>query len=172
MEIKDYTKAAFFAVTDPSLITVDFNQLAQKQKEIIKARDEQPVKSEGPAEELRKLRRELFVLTERAKSTETYCNNKAAEVRLLEEQLTDAINKKKAAVAKGNALAERACEHTITRLEDDIATVKQDFHRARKVSADSARVLKEWPHCERVKELEKVLGAENDDRVLIKQPKR
>ena len=158
MEIKDITRCAFMA-PDPKLLTVDFEDLAKRAAEHrAKMEKANPPKQEGPAEELRKLRRELFSLEQCATHTETYTNNKVGEVRLLEQYLTDAINKKKAAVAAGNARAERNYEQTITRLEGEVADAEKEFNRARKVSAEAATALKEWPHRERVKELETSLA--------------
>jgi hypothetical protein len=111
-----------------------------------------------PTNELARLRREWFVLEQRAKNTETYCNCKADEVKLLLSQLTDAINSKKNAVASGNALGERYAEHHIARLEGEVADAEREFNRARKVSAGAAIMLKEWPHRGRMTELEKSLA--------------
>jgi hypothetical protein len=160
MEVKDVTRCAFMA-PDPKLLTID---LAAHEQRMTEHRAEMaklnPPKPEGPAKELARLRRELFVLEQRAKNTETYCNNKAGEVRLLEEQLTDAINRKKMAVAAGNAIAERNHEHSITRLEGEKAGVEKEFHRARRVSADTAHTLKEWQTVNdaRLVELQKIVG--------------
>ena len=91
-------------------------------------------------------------------NTDINTNNKAGEVKLLEHNLTEAINKKKVAVASGNALAERNCERTIIRLEDEKLAAEKQFNRARRISAEAATALKEWPHRERVKELQKIVG--------------
>src|SRR5262249_9294169 len=118
--MSDVTKMAFMA-PDPKLITVDFNQIEVKAAERREHMEKlNPPKPEGPEAELRGLRNQLFCLTERAKSTETYTNNKAGEVRLLEQQLTTAIRQKKEAVATGNDLAERYCERAIQRCEKEL----------------------------------------------------
>ena len=151
----DVTKMAFMKAPD-ELMTVNFDDLAKRQKEIIAAREAQPQRQEGPAGQLQKLRRELFCLEQRAASTETYCNNKGDESRLAQQYLNDALAKKKAAVTKGNFSLERNLEHTINRLEGEFDIAEREFHRARKIAAQAARELKEWPHRERVAELEKV----------------
>jgi hypothetical protein len=157
MANNDVTKMAFFA-PDPKLMTVDFNQIEQKAKEIRKARDAQPVRSEGPAGELARLRNELFLLEQRAKHTEVYTNNKAGEVKLLEQQLISVLKQKKNYGDNGNLLAARNCEHQIERLEDERDVAAREFERARKQSAGAAIVLKEWPHHERLKELQKIVA--------------
>lgn len=158
MEIKDVTRCAFMA-PDPKLMTVDFNKIEAFQKQTREEREKNnPPKTEGPAKELAGLRRELFNLTERAKSCETFANNKAGEVKLREQWLAEAINKKKEAVANGNERAERNYEHSIQRLESELADSEKEFHRARKVSLGAANDLKNWPHRERVKELEQSLA--------------
>jgi hypothetical protein len=153
----DVTRMAFFA-PDPKLITIDLAAHEQRMTQLRAERDAQPVRSEGPAEELRKLRNQFFCLTERAKSTETYCNTRADEVKLRQQWLTEAINKKKVAVSSGNAIAERHCEHSLARLEDELADMEKQFTRAQRVSAGAAHDLKEWPHRERIEELQKIVG--------------
>jgi hypothetical protein len=153
----DVTRMAFFA-PDPKLITIDLAAHEQRMKQMRAERDAQPVRTEGPAEELRKLKHTLFNLEQCAMNTEINTNNKAGEVKLLEHQLTEAINKKKVAVASGNALAERHCEHSIARLENEKLAAERLFHNARRVSAGAAHDLKEWPHRERIEELQKIVG--------------
>jgi hypothetical protein len=154
----DVTKMAFFA-PDPKLITID---LAAHEKRMTQLRAERdaanPPRSEGPAEELRKLRNQFFCLTERAKSTETYCNNLAGNVKLLEERINETLKLKKAATDVGNLRGERTYENAIVRLEVERDEVDLQFNRARRVSAEAATALKEWPFRERVKELEKIVG--------------
>jgi len=159
MDIKDVTKCAFFAVTDPKLLTVDFAQLDKKAAERREQMDTlNPPIVEGLAKELQRLRRELFSLQENAKHSEIYCNEQANRVRLIEQQITDAINRKKAAVNSGNALAERNFEHTIARLERERDEAEREFVHARKASAGAAATLKEWPHHARLEELKKLVG--------------
>lgn len=164
MEINDITRCAFMA-PDPKIMTVDLDRVNDVAKKMREARDKDNPAFAGvhpdktPQAELQRLRRELFNLTERAKSTETYCNNKAGEVKLLEQQITDALGHKKEAVSSGNALAERNWERTIQRLEGERDEAAKEFQRARKVSAEAANALKHWPHRERVAEVEKSLGA-------------
>ncbi|HKV79751.1 MAG TPA: hypothetical protein VJP02_16495 [Candidatus Sulfotelmatobacter sp.] len=154
----DITKCVFMR-PDPSLITIDLAKHEQTAKEMRAARDAaNPPRSEGPAEELRKLRRDFFNLESRAKNTEIYCNNKAGEVKLLEQRLTDAIKEKRKAVEAGNDLAARNHEHAITRHEDEKAVAEKEFNRAQRVAAQAANELKHWPHGERVAELEKSLA--------------
>lgn len=144
---------------DPDLFTIDLEKHEQNMKQMRAERDAaNPPRSEGPAEELRKLRGELFKLTERAKSTEVYANNKAGEVKLLLSHIEEALKQKKKAADGGNLLAERNYEHTIARLENERADAEKEFKRAQRVSAQSARELKEWPHRERVEELQKIVG--------------
>jgi hypothetical protein len=162
MANNDITKMSFVATalaqSDPDLMVVDFADLDKKAKEIRKARDAQPVRSEGPAGELARLRNELFLLEQRAKHTEVYTNNKAGEVKLLEQQLTSILKQKKNYGDNGNLLAARNCEHQIERLEDERDVAGREFERARKQSAGAAIVLKEWPHHERLKELQKIVA--------------
>jgi hypothetical protein len=158
MELKDVTRCAFMT-PDPKLITID---LAAHEKRMTQMRAERdaanPPRSEGPAEELRKLRRELFNLEQCAMNTEINTNNKAGEVKLLEHQLTEAINKKKVAVASGNALAERYGEQSIARLENEKLEAEKQFNRVHRVSAEAAKALMGWPHRERIEELQKIVG--------------
>jgi len=159
MEIKDITRCAFMA-PDPKLITIDIAAHEERMKQMRAERDAaNPPKQEGPQEELRKLRRELYNVTERAKSTETYCNNLAGNVKLLEERINTALKLKKVAADEGNLRGERTYEHAVQRLEDERNDAELQFQRARKVSAEAATALKEWPHRERVKELETSLSA-------------
>ena len=158
MEIKDATRCAFMAPSK-ELMTVDFTQLAKDAQQMRAERDAaNPPKPEPAQKELARLRHELFCLEQRAASTETYCNNKADEVKLLDHQITEALKNKKAAGASGNLLAERHAERTIQRLEGERDGVVREFERARKVSAQAARELKEWPHHKRVEELSKEIG--------------
>ena len=144
---------------DPHLFDVDLAKVEQAQKDRRELMAElNPPVPQGTAKELQRLRRELFNLTERAKSTETYCNNKAGEVKLLEQQLTDAIRQKKAYSSAGNDRAERGTELTIQRLESEMDEAAKEFQRARRVSAGAAADLKAWPHHARVEELQKSLA--------------
>ncbi|HKV79770.1 MAG TPA: hypothetical protein VJP02_16595 [Candidatus Sulfotelmatobacter sp.] len=166
----DVTKMAFMA-PNPELMTVNLDELAAKHKKLVAAREAQPQRQEGPAGQLQKLKRELFNLTERAKSTEVYANNIAGNCKLLESRIADAIKQKKIAVASGNALAERNWEHSISRLEGERDGVEREFNRAQRVAAQAANELKHWPHGERVAELEKVCACENDNK-SPKQPRQ
>jgi hypothetical protein len=154
----DVTKMSFFA-PDPKLMTVDFNQLEKTQQQ---RREEMatlnPPKPEGHAKELQRLRRELFNLSEGAKNNEIYRNNKAGEVRLFEQRLTDAIKQKKVAIANGNERGERNHEHAIKQRERDLADAEKEFQKAEQCSAQAARALKDWPHYARIEELEKLVG--------------
>jgi hypothetical protein len=160
----DLTKTSAFAqATDPSLMVVDMEELAQKHKEHLAQRDKLNPKMAGegpepPAAELRGLRNMLFCLTERKKSTETYTLNKGGELKLIEQNLNDAIARKKAATKAGNNLAERNHEHAIRSLEAELVEAKKEFGRARNVSAQAARDLKDFPHHVRIAELEKIVG--------------
>src|SRR5579872_5929358 len=139
--------------TQPEVFTINSEELDAKLKQGREARQKLDAVNhvpEGPAKELARLRRELFCLTERAKSTETYCCNKAGEVKLLERRLTEAIKQKKVAVADGNERAERNCEHAIKQLEVELVDVEKECQRARRVSAGAAADLKQWSHYARV----------------------
>lgn len=154
----DLTKTAAFAVQDKSIITVDIAQVERRtQEHIRKLNTANPPATEDSAKELQRLRRELFNLTERARNTETYCNEQAGRVRLLEQQTTDAINRKKMAVAAGNALAERNAEAAVKQIEGEMHDARKEFYRAQRVSASAARELNNWPHHARVEQLEKEL---------------
>jgi len=156
-QVQDVTKAAFFAVTDPKLITINLAELETTAKKMREARDAaNPPVSEPPKEELARLKNDLFNLTQHAKHTEVYANNCAGNVRLLEQRITDVINKKKLAVDAGNSLAERNHEHSIKQLEAEKVAAEKEFNRARRNAATSAAQLKDWGGHARVKELEKV----------------
>ena len=164
MEIKDVTRCAFMA-PDPELMTVDFSQINKVAKEQREKRDAANPAFAGvhpdktPLMELQRLRRELFGLDQGAKNTEIYTNNIAGTVKQLEERIAHTITQKKTAVASGNERSARNYEHAITQAERELAETGKEFQRARGVSAEAARLLKEWPHRERIKELETSLGA-------------
>jgi hypothetical protein len=146
---------------DTSNLDEQLKQSANERAKLDAINDAARAKRTGedkPVNEFNKLRRELYVLSERAKHTEGYCNNQAGEVKALEQRTTDAINQKKIFVASGNALAERFCEHQIRQLERELVDVKQEFQRARGVSAGAANDLKAWPHHERLKELQQEIA--------------
>jgi hypothetical protein len=114
--------------------------------------------SDKPENECAKLRRELYVLTERAKNTEIYTNNMAGEVKLLQQRIEEQLKLKKDAALAGNLRGERLYEDGVQRLERELVNVEKEFQRARRVSAGAAIALKDWPHRERVQELEKLVG--------------
>ena len=164
MKVDDITRCAFFA-PDPELMKVDFSDLDKKAKERRAERDADNPAVAGthpdktPSQELQRLRREVFNLSERAKNTEIYTNERAGQVKLLESNIAHALQQKKNAAVAGNLLAERNAEHTIKRTEHERDEAVQEFERARKVSAGAAVALKEWPHHARLKELQTSLGA-------------
>jgi hypothetical protein len=147
----DVTKMAFFAVTDPKLITIDFEDLAKRHKERIAEREKtNPPKSEPAEVELRHLRGQLFRLQEWVKNAEIYANNKAGTVENLSERLAKALNKKKTYAEAGNLLAERAAEHGIQLLESELADAKREYHFAKQQSANATRALNGFDGCERI----------------------
>lgn len=160
MEIKDVTRCAFMA-PDPELMTVNFEELGRTQNERLAGRDAANPAFAGvhpdktPSQELQRLRHDLFKLEQHAKHSEVYTNEQAGQVKLLESNLTHALQQKKNAAEAGNLLAERNAEHTIKRLERELVDAEKEFQRARKVSAGAAIVLKEWPHHKRIEELTK-----------------
>jgi hypothetical protein len=155
MKIDDITRCAFMT-PDPELMKVDFNQLATNAAKMRAERDAaNPLKPEGPAKELARLRHELFNLEQRAKHTEIYTNEQGSKVRLIESNLAHALGQKKIAEVQGNLLAARNAEHTAARIEYERDDVVREFERARRVSAGAAIVLKEWPHRNRIEELSK-----------------
>lgn len=162
MEIKDVTRCAFMS-PDPELMTVDFSQINKVAKEQREKRDATNPAFAGvhpdktPSQELQRLRRELFGLDQGAKNTEVFTNNVAGNVKLLESNLAHALKQKTIAVTSGNDRSARNFEHTITRLESELLDAEKEFHRARKVSAEAARLLQEWPHRARLTELEKIV---------------
>lgn len=157
MEVKDVTRCAFMA-PDPKLITINLAEHEQRMTEHrAKMEELNPPKIEPAEKELRRLRRELFVIEENAKHLEIYTNNIAGTVKLLDERINIALKEKKAYAANGNDLAERGCEHTIQRLERERAEAEKEFQRARRNSAAAAAHLRAFPHHERIAELTKSL---------------
>lgn len=147
------------AHADFSNLTAQLKQEAQDRAAIDKINNAARAKRNGddqPANEHRKLSRELYNLTSRKSNTEIYANNQAAEVRLSESNLAALLSQKKAAIASGNVVAERNFEHSIAQLEHALISQEQEFHRARKAAAGAAAELKEWPHHTRLAELEKI----------------
>lgn len=114
--------------------------------------------SNKPVNELARLRGELWQLEHAAKNTEVYTNNLAGTVKLLESNLAQALLTKKQYGATGNLIAERNGEHTVARLEREVLEATTNFRNARRVSAGAAIALSQWPHRERVKELEKLVA--------------
>jgi len=144
---------------DPAHITINIEANEQRATEQRVARDAaNPPRQEPAQRELARLQSELFNLTSRAKNTEVYANNKAAEVRLLETRINDLLKLKKQASDGGNLVGERSYEHGAALLETEKAEAEAAFNRARKVSAGAANDLKAWPHHARLKELQKSLA--------------
>ena len=161
MEVKDITKTALFAVTDPKLITVDFAAIEANQKKVREARDKaNPPKPEPLQVEFNRLRRDLYNLESRAKNSEIHTNNLAGNVRLLEQRINEARKEKEKAAASGNALAESNYSAAIVRLTSECVDVTNDFNRARKAGAQAANDLKNWPFHDRLKELIKQIEKE------------
>jgi predicted nucleic acid-binding Zn-ribbon protein len=156
----DVTKMSFFAVTDPKLITVDFNQLEHTQKD----RREQmvklnPPKPEGPAKELSRLRGQLFDLKQAAQAFEQRTRDAAGNSALLEQRITEAIKKKKTAVADGNLRGERTYERHLQQLEIELADAQEEHTKHKNWSAQTARALKAFDGHERIAELTLLLDA-------------
>jgi predicted RNase H-like nuclease (RuvC/YqgF family) len=155
----DVTKMAFFANTDPELITVDFVQHEATAKAAREARDlANPPKPEPAQVEYDGLLHRLFNLTEAAQNTEIYANNIAGNVKQLENQLDAAIKQKKRYAEAGNERAARNGEHHIQRLERELADQEKDLKRAKNNSANAARALKAFDGHPRLKELKKQLA--------------
>lgn len=150
----DVTKMAFFAVTDPKLITVDFARIdkAQIERRATMEKLNPPVPDSAQVE-LNKLRNQLFNLQQRVKDTETYANNIAGTVDLLEQRLVKVLREKKEANEAGNLLRERHCEQTAKQLESEVADAKKEHARAKRESANATRALKAFDGHARIAEL-------------------
>src|ERR1700752_5060890 len=95
----DVTKMAFFAVTDPKLITVDFADLDKKAADNrAEAAKLNPPQLEPARIEYNRLRQRLYDLQQAAKNAEVFCNNKADAVRGLEQRINVLLTKKKQAI--------------------------------------------------------------------------
>lgn len=150
----DATKMAFFAVTDPKLITIDFAAHDKHATKIRAERDKaNPPKPEPAQQELNKLRHQLFSLQEEMKNTEIYANDKACDVELLEQRLAEALKKKKAYAEAGNLLAERSGEHTVRLLESELVDAKRELTFAKKRSVNATRALRAFDGHGRIAEL-------------------
>jgi SMC interacting uncharacterized protein involved in chromosome segregation len=159
MEVNNIARCAFMAVTDPKLITIDLEDLARRSAERTKemAKLNPPVQNEPAQQELNRLRGQLFSLQERVKNTEIYANNKAGEVELLEQRLTEALKKKNDARQAGNLLAERRGEHNIQLLEAELADAKKEHNFAKQRSAQATRALRTSDGAARIAELKEQL---------------
>lgn len=147
-------KTAAFAVQDKSLITVnlaDVEKSAKERREFFEKAN--PPKPEPAQVELNKLRSQLFSLQQAVKNTEIYANNKAGEVELLEQRLAEALKKKNEYGGAGNLLAERACEHSVQRLEGELVDAKKEYTIAKHRSAQATRALRTFDGAARIIEL-------------------
>ena len=142
---------------DPTIMVVDFEDLAKRQAVRLAARDvAQPPKLQPARAEYNQLRKELFTAQEWAKNAEIYCNDRAGTVKLLERRITDLLKEKKAAV--DSPLAERNFENQIQLLETELLDAKTEFNRARHQSNNAGRGLKAFGGHERIAELKAELG--------------
>ena len=159
MEIKDVANCAFFAVTDPKLITIDFEDLAQRHKERIKQRDiDTPPPSKADLrKEYNQLRQRLFDLQQNARAYEIRTNEAAGKVRLLEQRISEALKLKKAAAEAGNLRAERNYENATQTLESELLDAQDDYTKNKRWGLQAARALKDFNGHARIAELKETL---------------
>lgn len=159
MEIKNIARCAFMAVSDPSLLTIDFEQSDRRYKELVKQREKeapQPTTADF-RKEYNQLRQRLFDLQQNAKSFEIRTNEAAGKIRLLEQRINETLKLKKAAAEAGNLLGERTYERAVAKLETELLDVKEDFDKNRRWSSQAARALKEFNQHDRIEELKALL---------------
>ena len=153
----DVTKMSFFAA-DPKLMTVDLEQLGKMHKDTVAQRETlNPPQPEPARQEYNRLRQQLYNLQQQAKNAEVYCNNKADEVRGLEQRINDVLKRKKQAVAEGHLGQERLCEHQLQQLERELPDAKDEATKAKHWGAQAARALKAFDGHARISELVKEL---------------
>lgn len=147
---------AAFAVTDPKLLTVDFAEIERKQKErraFLDKNNPSPEQRVPAQQELNKLRGQLFSLQQAVESTETYVNNIAGTVELLEQRLEKALKEKKRYAEAGNLRAERGAERAVEQLESELDDAKRELTFAKQRSVNATRALKNFDGYERIAEL-------------------
>ena len=115
-------------------------------------------RQEPPRLEFNKLRMERYRLEQAARSTETQFNNIASNVKMLEKNIIDLLTEKKKATTDGMLGAERHAENRIMLAENELCDELDKLNLAKRANAHAARDLKAWPHAERLKELEKIVG--------------
>src|SRR5579862_3942426 len=141
----DLVTSAVFAVTDPKLITVDFDAINKQTQEhrATWAKLNPPVPVPIRAE-YNKLRQRLYDLQQQAKGAETNLENRAGTVANLEQRINNTLKEKKAAIAEGALGQERACEHRIQLLEIELKDAKQLHAEAKHWNAQATRGLKSF----------------------------
>ena len=160
MEVKNVATTVLFAVTDPKLITVDFNKIEAFQQQTREAREKaNPPKPEPMRVEYNRLRQQLYGLQQQAKNAEVYRNNKADVVKGLEYRINDLLRHKKQAIVEGHLGQERVCEHQLQRLETELVDAKEEFNKAEHWNAQAARALKAFDGHGRIAELKLLLDS-------------
>lgn len=150
MQVKDVTTCVFMK-PPAELMTVDFEHLSAMHKATVAQRETlNPPEPEPTRAEYNRLRQQFYDLRQQAKNAEVHCNNKADEVKGLEERINDLLRKKKHAVAEGHLGQERLCEHQLQQLEKELVDVKDEFSKAKHWSTQAARALKAFEGHERI----------------------
>jgi predicted RNase H-like nuclease (RuvC/YqgF family) len=157
----DVTKMAFFAVTDPTVLTVDFNKVEEAAKKARATRDAAapPPDKKDLQKEYNRLRQQLFDLKQNAKGFEQRTNDAAGNVELFEQRIDDLLKLKKAATAADNLRGVRFYEHGIQQLENELADAKEDYEKNHRWSAQAARALKAFDGHGRIAELKAILDS-------------
>jgi hypothetical protein len=157
----DVTKMAFFAVTDPTVLTVDFNKVEEAAKKARATRDAAapPPDKKDLHKEYNRLRQQLFDLKQNAKCFEVRANDAAGNIKLFEQRIDDLLKLKKAAIDAGNLRGERFYEHGIQQLEIELVDAKEDYAKNQRWSAQAARTLKAFDGHGRIAELKALLDA-------------
>lgn len=148
-----------FAVRDPKLITIDFEDLAQRHKERLKAqeKDAPPPSKADFRKEYNQLRQQLFDLQQNAKAFEIRTNDAAGKIRLLEERINNIFKLKKEAIQEGNLKGERTYERAIANLETELLDAQEEFNKNKRWSTQAARALRTFDGAERIAELKAIL---------------
>ena len=158
----DITKMAFFAVTDPTVLTVDFNKVEEAAKKMRAKRDAAapPPGKEDLHKEYNQLRQQFFNLRQNAKCFEVRTLDAAAKVRLLEVRINETLKLKKDAAEAGNLRGEYTYEHQVQMLDAELVDAQEDFENNKRWSGQAGRALKAFDGHGRLAELKALLDTQ------------
>jgi hypothetical protein len=142
----DLIKTAAFAVTDKSLITVDFAAIDKVQKETREARAKaNPLKPEPEQVRKNRLKREHFSLKQEAHNAAVRLNEYGVPgVRLAQDKIDAALKARKIAADLGSLMEERRQEKLLQAAEEELLAAQARLEKFRNGNTRAVGLLKSW----------------------------